>query len=101
MNLTEAEASDKLCQESFNGGAAIKCQGNACMAWRWADGGFMTDSSSFNRDNRPYPDHPDFVFQARRGQTLGGIWRRPIPPAERRGFCGKAEPRLSEVEIST
>jgi hypothetical protein len=36
MLITQKEAAEKWCQESFNG-ARAKCIGPECMAWRWAE----------------------------------------------------------------
>lgn len=36
MLVTEKEAAEKWCQQTFSGTRA-QCIGSGCMAWRWAE----------------------------------------------------------------
>jgi len=62
--ITEREAREKWCHESFSG-ARAKCIGSDCMAWRWTEG------------------VPQICIQCGTEDTT---WENR--PEERRGFCG-------------
>lgn len=94
MSITEEEAKTKLCQESFGAprdhvsfdylGAAhaMRCQGSACMAWRWLDPEFEHTTTLAMSP----PDGDGWKHAC--SNVADELWQRPTPC--RRGYCGKA-----------
>lgn len=82
MILTEAEAATKLCPENFP-----RCQGSACMAWRWGEVELFEYGTPLPEGATPADPSWQKHGEAYIGpHGLTQAWRRPLP---RKGYCGK------------
>jgi hypothetical protein len=122
MSDTLKKAMEKICPFRFSPGGYDCCCGISCMAWRWDDDGFErwynypTTKVSLAEEIGGKLSHviEKYVFilpdgweffnpgDADRKEFWEGTTTLKRPWGEnRKGFCGRCEPRIAEIEINS